>query len=164
MALSLRENIAQVRRIPRNDDVLMGRAELLRERDRDLVEAVMLHGQSAVAMGRLMGVSHRSVRSRVQKLCRHLCSRRFLDAARALSYMSPADAKLTQLRFCAGMTLRQLSAELGLTEHHIRRRLDRLSAQIAMIRRSRHPDELADAGASLDITHIVRRRRRAVMA
>jgi len=134
MGISLRESIARVRRLPRNDTILMGRAELLCQRDRDLLEAVLIRGQSAEAIARLMGVSSRSVRRRVHRLGKRLCSRRFLSAARAMPYMARADAALVRMYFCEGVTHRRISRQLGASVYAVRRRLDRLEAQIAVFR------------------------------
>jgi DNA-directed RNA polymerase specialized sigma24 family protein len=134
MPLTLRESICRSKRLPRDDEVLMGRAELLAPCDRDLVDAVLVRGQPTSSIARLMGVTRRVVRDRVHRLSRLLVSRRFLDAARALPYLSPEDGALARLRFCSGLTHAQLCQRLGLTPHRLRRRLDRLSAQIATIR------------------------------
>jgi len=135
MSLSLRENIYRSRALPRNEAVLMGRAQLLSDRDRDLVRAVMVHGQPAQSVARLTGRSARTVRSRVSRLARRMTSRAFLDAARALPYLEPGDALLARLAYCQQLSHRRLCLELMLTRHTLRRRLDRLAAQIQTIRR-----------------------------
>jgi len=133
MPLTLRESICRTKTLPRDDGVLMGRAELLAPRDRDLIEAVLVHGQPTRSIARMMAVTPRVVRDRVYRLSRLLVSRRFLDAARALPYLSPEDDALARLRFCTGMTHSQLCQRLAVTPHRLRRRLDRLSAKIATI-------------------------------
>ena len=133
MPISLRESICESRGLPRNDAILMGRAELLSGQDRDLVEAVLVHGQSTSAVGRMTGLSARVVRRRLHRICNRLTSRSFLDVARALPYLSEADAELAQARFCRGATHMELCREFGLTWHALRRRLDKISAQIQMI-------------------------------
>lgn len=135
MPLRLRENICRVRQMPRNDDILMGRAELLAVEDRDLIEAILIRGQSTGSVARMIGLTPRIVRSRVYRLGRRLTSQQFLDTARALRYLSAPDALLARLRFCQGATQRQLSHRLGLSCHVLRRRLDHISAQVATIRR-----------------------------
>ncbi len=137
MHLTLRESICIATKLPRNDAILMGRAELLAPKDRDLVEAVLIRGQSTRSVARMMGVSSRAVRSRVCRLGRRLTSRKFLSAARSLSYLSPADADLATLYFCQGLSHRQLSSRMGLSIHLLRRRLDGIAAQIAVISKSR---------------------------
>ncbi len=138
MPLPLRENIYRARNLPRTDAVLMGRAELLRPEDRDLVEAVLIHSQPTAAVGRMMNVDPRAIRKRLHRLGRHMTSRRFLDAARALPYLSEEKAELARLHFCQGMAQRQLAERLGMSNHAIRRELDRLSAEISAIGRMRH--------------------------
>jgi len=135
MLLSLKETVAGRPHLCRSDAALMGRAELLGTGDRDLVEAVALSGQSTQAIARMLGITARVARSRVRRVMRRLNSREFLDAARALAYLPAEDANLARLRFCEGATYRALCARLGLTYHELRRRLDRISAQIETIRR-----------------------------
>jgi len=137
MALSLRESICQATRLPRCDDVILGRAELLLPRERLLVEAIVVRGQPVKTVAWMMGVSPRTIRRRVRRLCERMTSPAFLDAARSLHYLQPDDAKLARLHFCGGMSHRQLVRELGLSVHTIRRRLDGIRAQIAMITRTR---------------------------
>ncbi len=149
MPLPLRENIYRVRNLPRTDAILMGRAELLSPEDHDLIEAVLIHSQSTGAVSRMMKVSPRVIRKRLHMLGRRLTSRKFLDAARALPYMSEDKAELARLHFCQGIAQRQLSERLGMSNHAIRRELDRLSAEISAIgRMSRNSRPPAHAHAS----------------
>lgn len=146
MALSLRENICASWRLPSDYAILAGRAELLSPRDRELIEAVLIHGLTASSLSRMTGSSARVVANRVKRLSAHLTSRSFLDAARALPYLPPAEAELARLHFCQGLSLRAVASRLAASVHQrppgvrvscheLRRRLDRLAAQIAMIRR-----------------------------
>jgi DNA-directed RNA polymerase specialized sigma24 family protein len=113
----------------------MARAELLSAEDRELMEAVMVRGQTMRSVARMKGTSERSVGNRVRRLSERLASRAFLDAARALAYLPREDAMLASLRFCAGLSERKLAEILGASSHVVRRRLDRIGAQIAMIHR-----------------------------
>jgi len=135
MALPLKESLCVAKELMRDDDLIRGRAELLDVRDRDLIEAIFIRGQSTASVGRMLGVPARRVRDRAARLRRHLVSRKFLDAARALPYLARDEAALAKRRFCQQATHRQLCEELGLTSHALRRRLDQLSAKIATIRR-----------------------------
>ena len=135
MALSLRENICNARRLPQDHQLLVGRAELLVLEDRLLMEAVLVHGLTLVTVSRMMGMSPRRVANRVKRLSRRLTSREFLNAARALHYLSEQEAALARLRFCAGLSERKLAQKFGLSVHIVRRRLDRIRAQIAIINR-----------------------------
>lgn len=135
MPISLRERVCRAAQAPRSDTILMGRAELLAVEDRDLIEAVLIRGQTASSVARLMGWTPKRVRGRVKRLLRRMNSRAFLDAARALPYLAPADAALARLHFCQGLAHRKLCVRLGLTVHAMRRRLDRVSAQIETIAR-----------------------------
>ena len=135
MPLQFRENLYTGTRLPRDEEVLKGRAKLLSEEDQLLVEAVLVRGQSAAFTARLMGASPRSIRNRVRRICRHLTSRRFLDAARAMPYLEPDDGELARLWFCEGVSQRQLCRRLDLTVHELRKSLESLRAQIKTIHR-----------------------------
>ena len=127
----------------------MGRAALLAREDRDLIEAIFVRRQTARSLGRLMGLSPKVIRQRTRRLSSRLASRRFVNAARTLPYLAPDDAKLARLHFCQGLNQRQLSLHLGLSTHVLRRRLDRISAQIDTIRRVRHPELLKHVNEEL---------------
>lgn len=144
MTLSLRENICRQRHLPCDEEILRARAELLAPEDRELIEAVLIHGQSASSLARIMGVHPRAVRTRIHRLSRRLTSRPFLDAARALEYLPAEDAHLARLHFCQGASQRELARRLGMTSHVLRRRLDRISAEIATIRRMHRPQPLPE--------------------
>jgi DNA-directed RNA polymerase specialized sigma24 family protein len=132
--LSLRENICRNYRIPSDRAVLMGRADLLARDDRDLVEAVMVHGQTAAALARISGRDADGLRRRVNRLCRRLASRRFLEAARLLPYLPAEDAEIVKLHFCQRLGHRRIAQATGLSVHAVRRRIDHLTAQIQTIR------------------------------
>ena len=134
-------------RLPWNDDVIQSRVELLAPADRALVEAVLIRGQSTRSLSRLMGVSTRGVRDKVNRLTRRMAGSKFIAAARSLPHLSPEDAELAKLRFCQGYRLRGLCEHLGLTEHAVRRRLDRVEAEVQAINRitRRNAQQVAQA-------------------
>jgi len=134
MPLTLKESIMRSTDLPRDEQVLMGRATLLARRDRELLEAVLIKGQSAPTLAGMMGITPRAVRRRVNRLAERLTSRAFLDAVRALPDLPPEDAELVRLRYGYGLSYRQLMSRLGLSWHVVRRRLDRISAKIEAIR------------------------------
>jgi len=135
MNLQLKENIIKSTRLPRNDDLLTQRAGLLATADKELVEAVLIKGQSAVMLARVAGINPRTVRTRIHRLCKRLGSRRFLEAARAINYLPPEEARLARLRFCQGLKYSQLMRIYNISSHELRRRLDKISAAIRAVRR-----------------------------
>jgi DNA-directed RNA polymerase specialized sigma24 family protein len=135
MALPLMESICNARKLPDDEQVLIGRAEMLSTEDRLLIEAVLVRGLTIVAVSRMMNISARKAGNRLKRLTARLASREFLDAARALPYLSHNDAALARLRFCAGLSERQLAKKFEQSVHTIRRRLDSVKAQIAIISR-----------------------------
>ncbi len=135
MRHTLKESICRSRRLPNDTAVIMGRAELLSNYEKELIEAIFVRDLSPQSLASMLGVTEVTVRRRVHKICRRLSSRRFLDAARALPYLSKDDAVLARLRFCQGLTQRELYQRLGISYHILRRRLDKLGTQIKIIRR-----------------------------
>jgi DNA-directed RNA polymerase specialized sigma24 family protein len=142
MPITLREHICRIRKIPRNEELLMARAELLEPADRDLIEAVFVHRQSAVTLGRMLGVKTRAIRRRVHLLARRMSSRRFMNAARALPYLEYLEASIVKMAFCQHLSQREIAARTGLKRHEVRRAIDRLADRIAMIRCLSRPEEL----------------------
>jgi hypothetical protein len=154
--------------------VLAARAGLLRSDDRELVKAVMINGYTAAEVARMTRLSPRSICNRIRKLTTRLGSREFLGAARALPFLEPSDAALARMRFCAGMSLRQISREMSdgqgtrgaeagtarrdahrrrrgrMTPHVVRRRLDSVAAKIALINRMRLPSSSSSAKLSAE--------------
>jgi len=147
MGLPLKESLLQACRLPRNDDLLMERAKLLGRDDRELIEAVLIRGQSTKSLGHMLGLDARLLRCRVNRVAKRLASRRFLDVARSLPYLSEADAQLARMRFCQGRKLQELCAHFGVSEHTLRRWLDHVEAKVAVICRlsKQTPDGAAQA-------------------
>jgi DNA-directed RNA polymerase specialized sigma24 family protein len=145
MPVLLRERVMQAQSLPNSQEVLLQRAELLAPRDRELIEAVFLHGQSASGLARLMGQEARTVQNRVHRLAKRLVSRDFLRAARSLHHLDKEQVVVARKYFCEGLTIRELARELDITLHEARRRLygvraaidtvQRVQAQIAAVRR-----------------------------
>lgn len=133
MPTLLRENICIARNLPRTDAVLLGRAAFLDQKDRDLIEAVLVRGQPTAQVARMMNTTAKAIRRRVHRISRRLSSRKFLDTIRALPYLPEEETLLARLYFCRGVPQRRLAKQLNITEHTLRRRLDRLSAQITAI-------------------------------
>ena len=130
MSLSLRENVARARALPRSDAKLEARAALLRRRDRELLLAALSKGVQVRALAELAGVDERTIRHRVHQLARRLCSRRFLQAARALSYLPPLDARVALLRFCQNRPVKEIAATLGISLYNARQMVERVQAKI----------------------------------
>ena len=137
MPISLRENICKAHKVLADEEVVLRRAELLDRADKDLLEAVMIRGQSATAVARLMGADPRLVRKRVLRVVRRISERLFLRTARVLDFLPPQEARLARMRFCQGLTYREIYRKLGDKPSAVRKRLDRLDAQIDTIERVR---------------------------
>lgn len=135
MPLQLKENLCRYRQLPRSDAILIGRAELLRSEERELLEAVLVYGQKVRSIAGMLGVTPRSLRSRIHRIVCRLTSKSFLNAGRALPYLADDDREIARMRFCQGMSQRRIGSKLGITEHALRRRMDCVNAQIETILR-----------------------------
>ncbi len=135
MTLPLRDGICLAKEKPLIDDRVLGRSELLAEGDRELIEAVLVRGQSAASVARMMKARPRTVQARVRRLTKRLISRPFIEVARALPFLSPRDALLARMRYCQGATYKSLCQGMKLTLHQVRRNLDRIAAQVETIGR-----------------------------
>lgn len=133
MPITLKESIAQKVDTPDSEAVLMGRAELLAREDRDILQAVIVDGQPASRLARLMDISASQLRKRVHRLCRRLASPEFLTVARSLRFLPHNERLLARQYFCEGLSQRDLAAATGESLHTIRRRLDRVRAKIAAL-------------------------------
>lgn len=133
MTVSFQEYMSNQSHLPRDEQVLIGRLELLEEFDRELVEAVVVRGQPTRALSRLMGKSQRFIRQKVLSLTRRISSGEFLAAARSLPYLPPDERLIVKRHFCQAATIRQLCAETGLTLHRLRRKIDQLRAKMTVL-------------------------------
>jgi hypothetical protein len=113
--------------------LLLRRAEFLHPRDRDLLEAIMVRGQTVNAVGRLTGTDPRYLRKYIAGLTSRMGSRAFTEAIRAMPHLSEKEAQMARLYFCQGLSIRRLCCGLFLSEYVVRRRLDMLRARIATI-------------------------------
>ena len=143
--MNLRDSVQKLRRLPHDEALLWKRISLLEPADAALLEAVLIRGQAATTVARMIGRPERTVRARVHRLCRRIASRTFIDAFQALPLLPPDDAKLARLHFCGGVSRRQLARRLGRSPHSVRRRLEHLQAQIELIKRLRRASRGAAA-------------------
>lgn len=119
----------------RCDDVISWRIQFLNQDDRDLMDAVMLRGVSITVISRMCGVDPQVLRRRVRRLLKRIRSREFVEVIRSLAYLEPADQRVGRMKYCWGYSYRKLCAELSITMHQLRRRLDKLDASIKVINR-----------------------------
>mgnify|MGYP006290201525 CR=1 FL=1 len=147
MAFEIREHLTMSIPFPRTPEVIESRAALLERPDRDLVVAVLVRGQTATHLGPLMGVSPAVLRRRVKRLARRMNSRTFLDTMRCLPRLDPDDARLARRRFCQRAPLWLIAKEAGLNRYELRQRLERISAQIAVLSTRRRTSPAASKAA-----------------
>ncbi len=146
----LKDNILIRNTLLPTDAAFLGRSQLLDDQDRMLVEAILLRKQSAEAVSRLTGIKAYWIRFRVRQLVRLMTSAPFVRAMRAMPRLTPQDALVAKLRYCQGMSRRELCGRTGLSLYHLRRQLDRIDGLIARSRQGRESrTALADAQKNL---------------
>lgn len=124
MALSLKESIARYHKTISDDQVIVGRSELLGRADRVLVRAVWIDNQSTRQVASLVGVTRSCVRQRVRRIVKHLHSEDFLAAARLLPELTGRHALVARLHFCQGLSWRAAADKTGIAYHEFRRLVD----------------------------------------
>lgn len=124
MALSLKESIARYHKTISDDQIIVGRSELLDRADRVLVRAVWIDNQSTRQVASLVGVTRSCVRQRVRRIVKHLHSEGFLAAARLLPELTGRHALVARLHFCQALSCRAAADKTGIPYHEFRRLVD----------------------------------------
>ena len=133
MTLPLNESIARHKRLRdlRNDDLLRARCELLAPEDRDLIKAVIIHGQSVEMIARIGHISGSALRKRVRKLLKRIYSDEFIDTARILPLLNPVQSAVAKAHILQGNSIRCIANQMGLSYHTVRKTLTQVRAIIA---------------------------------
>jgi DNA-directed RNA polymerase specialized sigma24 family protein len=124
MALSLKESIARYHKAISDDQIIVGRSELLGRADRVLVRAVWVDNQSTRQVASLVGVTPSCVRQRIRRIVKHMHSEDFLAAARLLPELTGRHALVARLHFCQGLSCRAAADKAGIPYHEFRRLVD----------------------------------------
>jgi hypothetical protein len=130
MPLPLQESWAVRKEFVTDPHILIGRCELLRPADRDLVVTLFGRHGSAELLAHLGHCHAQTIRRRYRKLLSRLHSERFLLAARSLPYLSGEQADLARLHICQGLSLRATARRIGLTYHQARKLLGQVHGVI----------------------------------
>lgn len=131
MPRRLKESLAQRRPFLRDDDVIVGRAQLLAPSDRNLLLSVWVNNGSAELMAHLAKRHPQTIRRRIRRLLDRVHSPAFLAAARAIPYLRPDQAGIARLHLCQGRSLRQTASAAGLSLHEVRRLVSEVRGTIA---------------------------------
>ena len=136
MALSLKESIARRHKTISDDQIIVGRSELLAPPDRVLVRAVWIDNQPTRQVASLAGVTPSCVRQRIRRIVKHMHSEDFLAAARLLPELTGRHALVARLHFCQGLSCRAAADKAGIAYHEFRRLVDEVKG-IMRLRRGR---------------------------
>ena len=101
-------------------DRLVHLASQLPANDRALVEAVYLHGRSAVEIAQLTSLPVRRVRKRIRQLVLRISSARYLYVLRQRDTWTRTRRRVADAIVVQGLSMRKAAATLGLTYHTVR--------------------------------------------
>lgn len=127
-------------------EAVLARARHLPGRDRALVEALVIRGEPAALIARLLGVGPKSVQRRADRLVRRLASPGFAFIAARLGRMPALRRSVAVMVLLHGRTQRDAAKELGVSIHEVRRHVVSLKAQCEALEGGSH-ERAGDAGA-----------------
>jgi predicted ArsR family transcriptional regulator len=107
---------------------LAAASEWLPPEDRALMQAFLQDGKSADELAKLIGVTGRTVRRRVERLARRVSSPRFVFVGARLSQMTPMRRRIAEACILRGMSIRAAAARLKLSTHAVRLHLAAIHA------------------------------------
>ena len=103
---------------------------MLLPHDQALLEAVVVHGMSAPAAGRLMRMTPKQVRRRVHALCKMMADPQFRRVMRLLPRLKPTEARMARMYYCQGVSKRGIAHLLGKSEQAVYRALDHINGKL----------------------------------
>ena len=101
--------------------VVLGRAAHLSEGDGALLRAVLEKGQSAVQVGRLLGIGPAAVRRRVRVLVQRVQAPEFMLVVCSAAEWTPRRCAVGRSCFIEGVSIRAAAGVLGLSVHAVAR-------------------------------------------
>ncbi len=126
------------RRETRMTDRLVRRAHWLKQEDRELILAMFDRGQSAVSIARMKHIPVRHVRKQIRHLVARLNDPRVAYVMAHNNSWNPTMQAIGQGLFIHGRTMRDLSKELGISLHCVRKNRDAIEA-MTQARQRAHP-------------------------
>ncbi len=111
-------------------DLLMERAALLPEEDRNLLTAYLVHGVSQEELASVARISERRMRRRLEAIRRKLEDRWFGLTMRYGRLLTVSARGLAVGRWIEGRPLRGMAAEQGITLHQLRQMLKVIQGQM----------------------------------
>ena len=128
-------NLAQPAEDPRQGrrgevELILLLAEHLPRAERELIEAVYLHGQSMAHVARLSQTPARTVQRRVQRLVNRMTDRRFAYVALRGDHLPSELRPVARRLILEGRTLRETAARTRRTLHEVRELRTRVLATI----------------------------------
>jgi DNA-directed RNA polymerase specialized sigma24 family protein len=103
---------------------------MLLPRDQALLDAVVAHGMSAPAAGRLMRMTPRQVRRRVHALCNMMADPQFRRVMRLLPRLKPLEARMAMMHYCQGVPKCRIAQLLKRSERSVYRALDHINGKL----------------------------------
>jgi DNA-directed RNA polymerase specialized sigma24 family protein len=130
MAFSFRDGVFEHRNLPHDPRRLAERFKHLSPRDRLILEMVLIRGQAAADIARVMDIDAKLMRRHIVRLCRRVTSFRFRQVTRIMPRLKEAEAQVAQLHFCQDIPMRQIARDMGVPIHRVRCLANRVLAKI----------------------------------
>ncbi len=109
-------------------DSLVRRAHWLDPKDRELVLAMFRDGRSALSIARLLEQDPRMVRRRLKRLARRLQDPRVAYVVAHQAQWAPGRRRVARRLYIAGLSMREVASELGVSLHCVRKHRDAIEA------------------------------------
>jgi len=116
-----------------DDGLLESRMGFLAEADRDLIHAGLVVGHPIMQMARMLGVTPRRVRHRVQRLVERMNSPVFVGASRAVHLLNRLQTKVARIHIFEGHSLRRTADEAGVSVETVRRVLAEIAGLVGIM-------------------------------
>jgi DNA-directed RNA polymerase specialized sigma24 family protein len=110
---------------------VVARAYLLNSTDRAFLLAAFDDGRSAADLGRLTGVSPRSVRRRLRRLADRVLSSRFLFVGKAMHRWPPTRRRVAEAVVLRGLSMRQAAQEMKISVYVVRAHMNAINAMFS---------------------------------
>ncbi len=125
MSLPLKEGIIRhcELRLPREENSIKARADLLEPVDRELIMSVMVLGQSVRTVARMTRISPSTLRRRVRRLLSRISSPEFIATARSLHMLNDTQSAVARYHILQGKTMRVTARIMGMPYYKVRKSL-----------------------------------------
>jgi len=116
-----------------DDGLLESRAGFLAQTDQDLIHAALIAHQPVMAMARMLGVTPRQVRHRVERLVERMNSPVFAGSAHAMHLLNRLQTQVAKTHIFEGRSLRRTAQEMSVSVETVRRVLAEIAGLVGIM-------------------------------